>query len=107
MKLLTTRSTSRTGYYMCLFMQTQFQPGSYSYIDACTNETHSIANLQDLASTLALVCVAYNYCGNTLLLPFAGGRSFKSTYVLIGLDFSTSFFGMAASQAPTVIRLWF
>ena len=33
-----------------------------SYIHACTNETLSIANLQDLMSTLALiVCVAYNY----------------------------------------------
>ena len=25
MKFLTTHSTSRTGYYLCLFMQTQFQ----------------------------------------------------------------------------------
>ena len=33
-----------------------------SYIHACTNETHSIANVQDLFPTLALVvCVAYNY----------------------------------------------
>ena len=33
-----------------------------SYIHACTNETHSIANLQDLIPTLALVvCVSYNY----------------------------------------------
>ena len=29
-------------------MQTQFQLGSY--IHACTNETHSLANLQDLAN---------------------------------------------------------
>ena len=35
-----------------------------SYIHACTNETYSIANLQDLIPTLAIyvVCVAYNYC---------------------------------------------
>ena len=32
-------------------MQTQFQLGSY--IHACTNEAHSIANLQDLIPTLA------------------------------------------------------
>ena len=50
MKLLATHSTSRAGYYLCLFMQTQFQLGSYvrSYIHACTNETHSFANFQDL-----------------------------------------------------------
>ena len=29
-----------------------------SYIYACTNETHSIANLQDLIPTLALVVCA-------------------------------------------------
>ena len=34
-------------------MQTQFQLGSY--IHACTNETHSLANLQDLIPTLAAV----------------------------------------------------
>ena len=28
MKLLTTHSTSHTGYYLCLFMQTKFQLGS-------------------------------------------------------------------------------
>ena len=28
MKFLTTHSTSRTGYYLCLFMQTQFQLGN-------------------------------------------------------------------------------
>ena len=34
-----------------------------SYIHAWTNKTHSIADLQDLIPTLALVvCVAYNYC---------------------------------------------
>ena len=49
MKFLTTHSTSRTGYYLCLFMQTQFQLVSYLH----TNETHSVANLQDLIPTLA------------------------------------------------------
>ena len=29
MKLLTIHSTNHTGYYLCLFMQTQFQLGSY------------------------------------------------------------------------------
>ena len=54
MKLLATHSTIGIGYYMCLFMQTQFQLGSYcSYIQACTNETHPIAILQDLIPTLA------------------------------------------------------
>ena len=58
MKLLTTHSTSCSGYYLCLFMQTQFQ--LCGYIHVCTNETHSIANLQDLFPTLALaVCIAY------------------------------------------------
>ena len=50
MKFLTTHSTSRTGYYLCLFMQTQFL---VSCIHTCTNETHSVANLQDLIPTLA------------------------------------------------------
>ena len=52
MKFLTTHSTSRTGYYLCLFMQTQFQLLA-SCIHTCTNETHSVANLQDLIPTLA------------------------------------------------------
>ena len=34
-------------------MQTQFQLGSY--IHACTNETHSLANLQDLIPNLAAI----------------------------------------------------
>ena len=38
-------------------MQTQFELGNY--IHACTNETHSLTNLQDLIPTLAN-CVAYN-----------------------------------------------
>ena len=44
MKFLTTHSTSHTGYYFSWLA---------SYIHACTNETHSIANLQDLIPTLA------------------------------------------------------
>ena len=59
MKLLATHSTRSIGYYLCPFMQTQFQLGSY--IHACTNETRVLANLQDVIPTLA-VCVAYNYC---------------------------------------------
>ena len=47
MKFLTTYSTSRTGYYLCLFMQTQFN-WLASCIHTCTNEIHSVANLQDL-----------------------------------------------------------
>ena len=38
---------------ICVFMQTQFKLGSY--IHACTNETHSIANLQDLIPSLAAI----------------------------------------------------
>ena len=41
MKLLNTHCTSHTGYYLYLFMQTQFKLGIY----ACTNETHSTANI--------------------------------------------------------------
>ena len=33
------------GYYLCLFVQTQFQLGSYIHV--CTKETHSLASLQD------------------------------------------------------------
>ena len=62
MKLLITHSTSRIDYYLCLLMQPQFQLGSYScsYIHACTNEAHSIANLQDVIPTLATIII-----GNT------------------------------------------
>ena len=48
-------STSNIGYYLFLFMQTQFQLGSY--IHACTNETHSLTNLQDLIPTLAGIII--------------------------------------------------
>ena len=37
-----------------LIIQTQFQLGRYIHV--CTNETHSIANLQDLILTLAVLC---------------------------------------------------
>ena len=50
-QLLGTHSTGSIDYYLSLFMQTQFQLGNY--IHACTNETHSLANLQDLIPTLA------------------------------------------------------
>ena len=46
-----THSTGTIGYYLCLFMQAQLQMGSY--VHACTNETHSLANIQELISTLA------------------------------------------------------
>ena len=36
-------------------MQTEFQLGSCIHV--CTNETHSLANLQDLISTLAGLCL--------------------------------------------------
>ena len=66
MKFLTTHSTSRTGYYLCLFMQTQFQLVSHT----CTNETHSVANLQDLIPTLAAIII-----DNTNLLAKVGIKS--------------------------------
>ena len=52
-KLLAIHSTGSIGYYL-LFMQAQFQLGSY--IHACTNETHSLANLQDLIPSMAGLC---------------------------------------------------
>ena len=45
-KLLATHFPGSTNYYLCLFMQTLSQLGSY--IHACTIETYSLANLQDL-----------------------------------------------------------
>ena len=44
MKLLTTHSTSRISYCLCLFMQIQFQWGSQLH-PCMHNEAHSIANL--------------------------------------------------------------
>ena len=55
-KLLATHSTGNIGYYLCLFMQTQFQLGSYIHV--CANETHSIANLRDLMPTLAGIIIS-------------------------------------------------
>ena len=46
MKLMATHSARSISYYLCLFMQAQFQLGSY--IHTCTNETYSLANSQDL-----------------------------------------------------------
>ena len=51
-------------------MQTQFQLVSYSCIHICTNETHSVANLQDLIPTLAAIII-----GNTNLLAKVGIKS--------------------------------
>ena len=69
MKFLTTHSTSRTGYYLCLFMQTHSN-WLDSCIHTCTNETHSVANLQDLIPTLAAIII-----GNTNLLAKVGIKS--------------------------------
>ena len=55
MKLLATHSTRSISYYICLFMQAQFQLGSY--IHACTNE---ITEFYDLIRTLAVIII-----GNT------------------------------------------
>ena len=41
-----------------------------SYIHTCTNETHSVANLQDLIPTLAAIII-----GNTYLLAKVGIKS--------------------------------
>ena len=38
-----------------MFMQIQFQLGNY--IHACRNETNSLANLQDLIPTLAVLII--------------------------------------------------
>ena len=44
-------------YYLCLFIETQFQLGSC--IHASTNEAHSLANLKDLIPNLAGLCFLY------------------------------------------------
>ena len=54
-KLLATHSTSSISCYLFLFMQTQFQLGSY--IHTCTNETYSLANVQDLIPSLAAIII--------------------------------------------------
>ena len=48
---LPTLQAALATYNLCLFMQKQFQLGSY--IHACKNETRSLSNLQDLIPTLA------------------------------------------------------
>ena len=48
-KSLATHFTGSISYHLRLFMPTQFQLGNY--IHAYTNETHSLANLQDLIPT--------------------------------------------------------
>ena len=54
MKFLTTHSTSRTGYYsICVCSCKHNSNWLASYIHTYTNETHSVANLQDLIPTLA------------------------------------------------------
>ena len=45
-KLLATYPTGSIGYYLCLFMQTQFQLDSC--IHACINQTHFPADLHSL-----------------------------------------------------------
>ena len=53
MKLLATHSTGSISYYLCLFMQTQFQLGSYIHV--CTDKTHFLVNVQDLIPTLTAI----------------------------------------------------
>ena len=63
MKLLTTHSTSRTGYYLCLFCSCKHNSNWLtSCIHTCTNETHSVANLQDLIPTLAAIIIEIKSC---------------------------------------------
>ena len=50
-KLLATHYTGSIGYYLFLFMQTQFQLGMYSWMHKLN--IHFLANLQDLVPTLA------------------------------------------------------
>ena len=61
MKLLATHFTGSIGYYL-LLMQTWV----VTYMHACTNETYSLANLQDLIPTLASIII-----GNTRYCTFA------------------------------------
>ena len=55
-KMLATHSTDIIVYYLYLFMQTQLQLGSY--IHTCTNEIHSLVNLQELIPTLARIIIS-------------------------------------------------
>ena len=70
MKELDTHST-RSIYYnntICVCSYKQNSSWVASYIHACTNETYSLANLQDLISTLArlwhktLIVVSNSLC---------------------------------------------
>ena len=49
-KFLAIHSAGSNGYYMCLFMQSYFQLGSY--IHGYRNQTHSLVNLQQLIANL-------------------------------------------------------
>ena len=59
--------TRSTDYYLCLFMQTQFQLGSY--IHACTNEMHSVANPQDSIPTLPAIITVNTKCSDIKAVP--------------------------------------
>ena len=64
MKSLATHSKQATLATICVcsYKHSSMQLVIASYTHARPNETHSIANLQDLIPTLALVvCVSYNY----------------------------------------------
>ena len=54
-KLLACHPTGSIGYYLCLFMKHN-SGWVTGYIHACTDETHSIRNLQDLIPILASLC---------------------------------------------------
>ena len=69
MKFLTNHSTSHTGYYLVCSCKHN-SSWLASHIHACTNETHSIANLQDLIPTLAAIII-----GNTNKLAKVGFKS--------------------------------
>ena len=68
MQSLAIPTTGSVGYYMRLFMQTQFQLGSY--IHAYTNEIYSLANIQNLIPTLAAIirgCRLFPVCSILLI----------------------------------------
>ena len=67
MKFLTTHSTLAT---ICVCSCKHNSNWSASYIHTCTNETHSVAYLQDLIPTLAAIII-----GNTYLLAKVGIKS--------------------------------
>ena len=55
--LLAAHSTCQIGYYLYLFIRTEFQLGSNIHV--CTKETHLQANLQVSIHTLAGLCCLY------------------------------------------------